>query len=275
MWICPACQSPLTLAERTYSCNQGHTFDRAKEGYVNLLLAQHKRSKEPGDNKEMVNARRAFLQQDYYQPLALHLAQLIGKYHVGRELAVFDVGCGEGYYLNCIIQSLLEASDMQITSGALDISKIAVQKAAKKYPDSHFAVASSFNLPVANDSQQAIIQIFAPSSADEVYRVLAEEGLWIQINPAPEHLQQLKKCIYDVPAEHKAIAPVPDGFDVLYDSELNFEFTLQSPHMRLNLLMMTPYYWTAPKDKVEVILATLERVKAHFSVRVLQKVTLS
>ncbi|MFQ3199262.1 MAG: 23S rRNA (guanine745-N1)-methyltransferase, partial [Paraglaciecola sp.] len=177
MWICPACQSPLTLTERTYSCNQAHAFDRAKEGYVNLLLAQHKRSKEPGDNKEMVNARRAFLQQDYYQPLALHLAKLIGKYHVGQQLAVFDVGCGEGYYLNCIIQSLLEASDMRITSGALDISKIAVQKAAKKYPDSYFAVASSFNLPVANDSQQAIIQIFAPSSENEVYRVLAEEGL--------------------------------------------------------------------------------------------------
>ncbi|MCI2284110.1 hypothetical protein L3081_12860 [Colwellia sp. MSW7] len=68
-YLCPLCQQALILNDNTYRCINNHSFDRAKQGYVNLLPVQFKHSKAPGDNKDMVNARRAFLDKGFYQPL--------------------------------------------------------------------------------------------------------------------------------------------------------------------------------------------------------------
>jgi 23S rRNA (guanine745-N1)-methyltransferase len=280
MWICPACQSPLSLTERTYQCAAGHTYDVAKEGYVNLLLAHHKNSKEPGDNKQMVNARRSFLEQGYYQPLAARMAEILGEYfginnQVDKVTSVphlFDAGCGEGYYLHRILATLNEQSpNSNIIGAGLDISKIAVQKAAKKSPASAFCVASSFAIPVTDASQQGVIQVFAPSSEQEVLRILADNGLWLQVNPAPEHLAELKACVYAAPAEHKAPPAVPDGFELAHEETLTFSFDLATPEMRMNLLMMTPYYWSTSVENTQRIKELLTRVSAHFSLRLLRK----
>lgn len=281
MWTCPACQSPLLLSERTYKCAAGHTYDVAKEGYVNLLLAHHKNSKEPGDNKQMVNARRSFLEQGYYQPLATRMAELLSEYvrsqqHNDEAAAssnVFDAGCGEGYYLHRILTSINEQSQSSKVIGAgLDISKIAVQKAAKKYPESEFCVASSFAIPVPNASQQGVIQVFAPSSEQEILRILDKAGIWLQVNPAPEHLAELKACVYAAPAEHKPSPPVPQGFELAHEETLAFDFELAEPEMRMNLLMMTPYYWSTSVENTQRIKELLTHVSAHFSLRLLRKV---
>ena len=270
MWICPSCQLPLSLLEHSWCCDNGHSYDLAKEGYVNLLLAQHKRSKEPGDNKQMVNARRAFLQEGHYQPLANRLAVLITEYQALAELNLFDAGCGEGYYLHSIVDSL-KAQNINVRAGGIDISKIAVQKAAKRYPENTFAVASSYNLPLADNSQDAIVQIFAPSSDAEIKRVLKEQGIWLQVNPAAQHLQQLKQMLYDQPLQHKNQDDVPEGFSVLQEQTLSFELQLDNPQQRMNLLMMTPFYWSARQDKVDSMLATMGEVSVDFSIRILNQ----
>ena len=59
-WRCPLCGAPLA-GDVTLKCPSGHCFDRAKEGYWHLLPVQNTRTKAPGDSKEMVAARRAFL----------------------------------------------------------------------------------------------------------------------------------------------------------------------------------------------------------------------
>jgi 23S rRNA (guanine745-N1)-methyltransferase len=82
--ICPLCRTPLTLENKSQRCANGHSFDIAKEGYVNLLLVQQKKSKEPGDNPEMVKARREFLQAGYYQPLCNAASQLIAPLKAHR-----------------------------------------------------------------------------------------------------------------------------------------------------------------------------------------------
>ncbi|WP_166424814.1 putative RNA methyltransferase [Paraglaciecola sp. 20A4] len=284
MWICPACQSPLTLVERTYKCASGHTYDVAKEGYVNLLLAQHKRSKEPGDNKQMVNARRSFLEQGYYQPLAQRMAEVLEQFSrsvpasdieglaAERLINLFDVGCGEGYYLDHVLTRLNEHQDSFVVKGAgLDISKIAVQKAAKKYSASEFCVASSFAIPIPDASQQGVIQVFAPSSEQEILRVLDDDGVWLQVNPAAEHLAELKACVYAAPAEHKSALPVPAGFELCHEETVTFSFTLDSSDMRLNLLMMTPYYWSTSVQNTQRIKDLLTNVSAQFSLRLLRK----
>ncbi|MBW6453984.1 MAG: hypothetical protein K0A92_09425, partial [Methyloprofundus sp.] len=100
-YICPICQTPLVniLPAQSYECVNNHRFDIAKEGYINLLPAQHKKSKEPGDSKEMMRARRNFLEAGFYQPLAQAISSIIDQYLADTpKLHILDMGCGEGYY---------------------------------------------------------------------------------------------------------------------------------------------------------------------------------
>lgn len=282
IWKCPACQAELLLNNNVLRCENNHTYDVAKEGYVNLLLANQKRSKEPGDNKAMINARRAFLEQGYYQPLADELAALISQHqsnnHLQTQVNLFDAGCGEGYYLNRIKQTLKEilaaqqtGNDWSVNASGCDISKVAIQKAAKKYRDSHFAVASTFHLPVSDASQTALIQVFAPAGTEEIHRVLQPGGLWLQVNPAPNHLQQLKSQIYNTAEQHPVKPISASHFTVISDTTLTFDMTFHNSDDKMNLLMMTPFYWSASEQAKQRIQQSLSNVTCHFHIQVLQK----
>ncbi len=270
MWICPACRAPLSIENRTWRCSQNHSFDVAKEGYVNLLLPQHKRSKEPGDSKDMIHARRTFLSHDYYRPLAEHISQNICNYCDGDKLKIFDAGCGEGYYLAQVARVLAEQGRQGHYLGC-DIAKVAVAKAAKAMPQGQFCVASSFAIPLADNSLNAVIQVFAPSAAQEVLRVLEPGGIWIAVNPAAHHLKQLKSFVYEQVQNHSASVAQPEGFSVLERKELQFEFQLQSPDLRQALLKMTPFYWSASEEAKAQFMDFEGPCQAHFDIQVLQK----
>ena len=270
-WLCPVCQQTLTWQQSVWRCPQMHSYDRAKEGYVNLLLAQHKNSKDPGDNKDMVLARRAFLEEDHYLPLASKIGELLHTYCDQQgTLHVFDAGCGEGYYLAKIKQQLV-AAGRNINASASDISKPAIQKAAKKHPDIAYAVASSFSLPLASASQNALIQVFAPASPSEIQRVLADKGYWLSVNPAPEHLFALKQRVYDTPEKHPLDNTVPEGFNLILQTRLSFDIALDTLQQRQNLLMMTPFYWTISANKKRLLLDDLHAVSTDFDIKVMQK----
>lgn len=273
-WKCPSCANVLTLHDRSWSCSNGHVYDVAKEGYVNLLLAQHKNSKQPGDNKEMVAGRRGFLEHGYYQPLADSIGNIFTQYlstlNNQTQVCFFDAGCGEGYYMDQVSQAC-QLADYQIEFSGLDISKFAVQKAAKRYSNYHFSVASTFQLPLLNDSQDAILQIFAPSSEIEIHRVLKTKGIWITVNPAANHLSQLKQALYDTPTEHKTSHIEPAGMSLVKQSTLTFDIHLENSQQRKNLLMMTPYYWSATQDKKQGLLKNLKTVTTDFAIKVFAK----
>ena len=95
MLACPICSEPLNTVDNGVVCPAGHRFDRARQGYLNLLPVQHKNSRDPGDNQAMVEARRDFLNAGHYAPVAKRLAQLAAGYAPRHWL---DIGCGEGYY---------------------------------------------------------------------------------------------------------------------------------------------------------------------------------
>lgn len=285
-WRCPACKESLQLSNNQWICSEHHSFDIAKEGYVNLLLAQHKNSKQPGDNKDMVNARRAFLAQGHYLPLANTIADILHK-HLSPETfdaktaTILDAGCGEGYYLESITNNILKRFDddtkPNIYASGIDISKHAILKAAKKYkptPFGHFnfAVASCFDLPILDFSQNALIQIFAPAKSEEVARVLNKQGIWISVTPASEHLYELKSMVYDKPAMHSVDEAVPSGFSLLSQQEVRFDISLAKSIDRQNLLMMTPFYWTISESKKHALLSDLHMTQAHFNISVLQKI---
>jgi 23S rRNA (guanine745-N1)-methyltransferase len=94
-YSCPLCHAPLERRDNSFICPQRHQFDLAKEGYVNLLPVQFKRSRDPGDSAEMMQARRAFLDAGHYQPLRDAICAYL---HTFAPTDLLDIGCGEGYY---------------------------------------------------------------------------------------------------------------------------------------------------------------------------------
>ncbi len=115
MLICPLCRAPLHDHDQGVACSAGHRFDRARQGYLNLLPVQHKKSRDPGDNQAMVEARRRFLDAGHYAPIRERLAALAVDRAPTRWL---DIGCGEGYYSARLAEALPAAEGY-----ALDISR--------------------------------------------------------------------------------------------------------------------------------------------------------
>ena len=147
-YSCPLCHAPLSRSDNHYSCPQRHQFDLAKEGYVNLLPVQFKRSRDPGDSAEMMQARRAFLDAGHYQPLRDAIAERLRHY---APTDLLDIGCGEGYYTHAF-------AAIASRSWGLDVSKPAIRAAAKRYPQVNFCVASSQRLPFSDASFDAVVR---------------------------------------------------------------------------------------------------------------------
>jgi 23S rRNA (guanine745-N1)-methyltransferase len=270
-WQCPSCSELLSLNAKVWQCDNGHTFDCAKEGYVNLLLAQHKNSKAPGDSKEMVVARQQFLAQGHYRPLADKIGAIVADFVNNKTpLSLLDAGCGEGYYTGQVLDKLVQQGVSVIASG-IDISKPAIIQAAKRKKNIQFAVASTYQIPLASESQDAAIQVFAPSSETEIQRILKAEGIWVTVNPAKDHLFELKQLVYDKPAKHDSHGQIPGGFNRVSEFGARFEVKLCNQQQRENLLMMTPFYWSISADKKRQVLEMLGSVTTDFIISVYKK----
>lgn len=270
-WRCPICNESLTLVERTWVCVNRHSFDRAKEGYVNLLLVNRKHSADPGDNKAMLDSRRYFLQQGFYAPLAEALGAAIREHFPNTEqaLTVLDAGCGEGYYLNQLVQSL----GANVQGYGTDISRAAMRLAAKQYPALSFAVASSFAVPLPDASVDVLVRVFAPAAEAEIVRVLKPGGLYLWAYPAAQHLFELRQLIYDAPQPHTVEELPPlDNMQECPPLSVNYPVTLPDQASIAALLHMTPYYWSASAEKQADChhLASLD-LTVDFAVRMMRK----
>ena len=272
MWQCPLCQAPIALTSSVIKCSNNHSFDKAKAGYVNLLPVQFKKSKSPGDDKNMVRARRDFHLQQGYAPLKQKMVALLAQHgHANAQpFVVYDAGCGEGSYLNACVEGLNKQGFNTLGAGS-DIAKIAVELAAKAFKNEQFVVASSFDLPLQDESIDAAIQVFAPGSSEQYHRVLKADGLLMTVDPAPQHLIELKALIYDKPEFHKVSGVTRNGFSRISDETLSFTLPLTSEAQRIALIKMTPYYWSLPAQKLTHIVQQLNQVTASFSIQLFRK----
>ena len=237
IWACPVCKSPLIhTQQREWHCEKNHSFDVAKEGYTNLLLAHQKSSSDPGDTKAMMANRRAFLSAGHYEPLANKLSEVLSQ-HLKPEANLLDSGCGEGYYLQ---QLLKQRSDLHLFG--IDISRDATKLASRQLKGADFAVASSFELPVLLSSVDALLRVFAPGDTDEVMRVLKPKGVFVVVSPGPRHLFALKALIYKEAQEHSPPAQ-PKGFQLLDEQQVSYQLTIKGREAIKQLLSMTPFYW--------------------------------
>lgn len=243
MFICPVCGNLLQKEEKAYTCPKGHNYDLAKEGYVYLLPPNKKHSKDPGDNKQMVAARRAFLETGLYQPFSDELDRLALEYlGENRSPVVLDAGCGEGYYTGRLALALGERARVF----GFDISKCAVRAAAKRYREIAFAVGSSFGIPFAGAAADLVVNVFAPIVPGELARVVKPGGHLILAVPGERHLYGLKEILYEHPYENPYKETEYPGFTFLQRTAVAREITITDPQTMLNLFAMTPYYIGKP-----------------------------
>jgi 23S rRNA (guanine745-N1)-methyltransferase len=239
---CPLCHERLLHDDHSMVCASNHRFDRAREGYLNLLPVQQKNSLDPGDDADMVAARRSFLEAGYYAPFRDTLKGIIEPLHAGVTL---DSGCGEGWYT----QILREVSSDIV---ALDISKHAVKRAAKRMTEATWMVASSNDIPLYDGSVDVMTAIFSPVQVTEAARVLDDYGSLVIAAPGEKHLWELRDALYPEVRAHepeKWLDTLDSAFTLQLESALHFSFTLpDNPSVR-NLLQMTPHYWRASRER--------------------------
>ena len=238
--ICPLCVGKLARQERTWQCENRHSFDIARQGYVNLLPVQQKRSLQPGDTKEQVASRRAFLDGGFYAPIRDALCRLALDH--GCAGPILDVGCGEGYYSTALAR-VLDASLV-----GLDISKEAVRCAAGRYKDALWLCASAARLPLADHSTGLITSLFALTIPEEFLRVLRPDGAFIQVLAAEDHLLGLKSIIYpQLNRKEKDSVPSLPGFRLVESRRVKFSFTVEGEQV-MQLLSMTPHVYRIGKE---------------------------
>ena len=248
--ICPICGGELHRKERGYCCDKNHSFDMARQGYVNLLPVQQKRSLHPGDTREQVLGRRAFLESGCYAPISNALNETAKE--LGAVGPILDVGCGEGYYS----ARLAEALGAELTG--LDISKEAVRCAAAKYKGPQWLCGTAAHLPVADHSAGIVTSLFALTMAEEFKRVLRPDGLFFQVLAAEDHLLGLKSIIYpELKFKEKNTIPEVPGFELVKSVPIRFTFTVEGEQVQ-NLLGMTPHVFRITKEGAERLAATTQ-----------------
>ena len=260
MVICPICSAPLRADGSALRCEVGHCFDRARQGYVNLLTVQQKHSLHPGDTREMVLARRSFLNAGFYEPIAQKLRELTERFAPDAE-SVLDVGCGEGYYLSHLTHIKERVG--------IDISKEAVRYAAGRDKQAQWYTATASHLPFSDGSFDCLLSMFALTMDEEYARVLGEKGLFIQVLAGETHLPALKQIIYPTILEKEKPIPTPKGFELLHRECLEFDFTLEDGERVAQLLSMTPHVWRISKEGADRLAQTKrleERAQVRFSV---------
>ena len=247
-FLCPICSLPLSRDGKTYRCEKNHSFDIARQGYVNLLPVQQKHSLNPGDTREQVLSRRSFLESGAYRPIVEAVcAAALGH---GAAGPVLDVGCGEGYYA----VQVADALNAQLVG--LDISKEAVRCAAAKYKGHDWVCGTAAHLPVADGSVGLLMSMFALTMPEEFRRVMKPDGLFIQVLAAQDHLMGLKQIIYpEILLKEKDSVPQIPGFELAESVGVSFEFTAEGEQIG-NLLSMTPHFWRISAEGAKRLAAT-------------------
>lgn len=262
--MCPVCRQALVLKDKTWRCASNHSYDVAKQGYVNLHVVQHKHSKNPGDTPESVQARRGFLSAGFYALLQQAVVKIIANLKIENLL---DIGCGEGYYTDAMQSEVLQCV-------GVDIAKNAVQVAAKLNKDVTWVVGTGAVLPVLDASIDLCTSLFSPIPEQEILRVLKDQGYLMVVTPATEHLYAMREALFEEvnPHEpHKFVEQLSANFELIQDVVIDAPMSLQQQDLK-NLIAMTPYAYKAkPELRQTLEQNTKFNLKAQFQIYLFQK----
>ncbi len=244
--ICPVCNKDLFPDANTLKCEKGHCFDRAKEGYVNLIAGNHKKGSLIGDNRDMALSRRSFLEKGYFDPLVNELVAIIKEQNIPCP-DILDICCGEGYYSHKIKESL------PCNMKGFDISKEMVRLAAKRKDGTDYFVANLSRIPVKDSSVDIAFHLFAPFHEKEFKRIISDKGIIITTVAGENHLFEMKEILYDSPYKNDEAPPETKELILKGKRKVTRKIHLSSKEDIYALFKMTPYYYrTSDKDKAKL-----------------------
>ncbi|AWK49583.1 rRNA (guanine-N1)-methyltransferase [Clostridium beijerinckii] len=253
--LCPVCKEKLIkdVSNKTYRCENNHSYDIAKEGYVNLLISNQKNSKNPGDSKEMVLSRVEFLSMDYYKPISDKINEMIVEClgaDNNKNFNIMDLGCGEGYYLTNL-KNYMDNKNIKANYYGIDVSKEAVKYASKTNKECVWAVGNNFHIPSNDKTVDCILSVFSPIDINECNRVLKDDGVFVRVLPRTNHLIQLRNIIYsEVHLNEKVYKASDEENEYIKESNVTFDINLNKEEI-LSLLKMTPHYWKSTAENKE------------------------
>jgi 23S rRNA (guanine745-N1)-methyltransferase len=205
---CPVCGDDLTGTDAALRCPAGHSFDIARQGYVNLVPGR-------ADTPEMVEARDLFLRAGHFRPLTAALAEEAASIAESPARgAVVDLGAGTGHHLSGMLDALPEAQGI-----AIDASAAALRRAARAHERAAAVGADAWKpLPLRDGIATIVLSVFAPRNAGEMARVLAPAGQLLAVTPTTRHLHELVGPL--------GLLSVPDDKEDRLDEQLSSHFTL-------------------------------------------------
>lgn len=223
--VCPVCRAPVAIKGGALGCGSGHSFDIAREGYVNLLPGRSKAS--TADTAEMVAARKAFLGSGPFEPLLTEVARAAAA-AVDEDVpgVVLDAGGGTGEYLARVLDALPQRGGV-----VLDISKLACRVATRVVPSSGVVVSDVWrSLPLRDRSAAIVLDVFSPRNAAEFHRVLSRDGALIVVTPTSLHLASLVSAmgLLSVDPDKKArlVEQLGDLFELETETLVTSELSL-------------------------------------------------
>ncbi|MHB8463948.1 MAG: putative RNA methyltransferase [Acidimicrobiales bacterium] len=260
-WVCPVCRAPLQLDGAQMSCPSGHGFDVARQGYVNLLVAGQRRSRQPGDSAEMVTARQRFLATGAYDRMTSAIARVTARAALGAHErygaapTVVDIGCGDGHHTRQIAANVTSGASgldpLDARMCGIDVAKGAVAAAARAHRSGWYAVASAADVPVGPATVDVALNVFGPVVPSELARVLNGHGTAVVVHPGPRHLAALRHLVYAEPRQHLTKDPLrhaSEWFAPAGRVTVTFPLVIDDAATLRDLFAMTPYRWHAPPD---------------------------
>lgn len=258
IFACPICHSSMKVWEsKSLICSNHHTFDFAKQGYINFTSNSIKTKY----SKELFEARRKLITEGaFYRPLNHGIAKMINE-HVGeaREtISILDTGCGEGSHLSTICDMVRSDFFKSVVGVGIDISKEGIMAASKNYSNKIWVVADLANTPFKNKQFDVIVNILSPSNYAEFNRLLKLDGLVIKIVPQSGYLKELRDLLFHKPEKQnysnaETVERFNKSFQFVDSLRLSYTMNLNQSSLQW-LVQMTPLTWTATKERVKSFL---------------------
>ncbi|WP_049539088.1 putative RNA methyltransferase [Streptococcus sp. 959] len=246
-FACPICQENLTLVEGSLKCNNRHSFDLAKFGYVNLA-PQIKQS--ANYDKENFQNRQQILEAGFYQAILDAISDLLASSE--NTETILDIGCGEGFY-----SRKLQENHPDKTFYAFDISKDSVQIAAKSEPNwaVNWFVGDLARLPIKDASMDILLDIFSPANYGEFRRVLSKDGILIKVIPTENHLKEIRQRVQDQLtnkdySNQDIKNHFQEHFTILSNQTASLTKTITAEQLQA-LLSMTPLLFHVDQSKID------------------------
>lgn len=245
---CPICGNSMSVVDlKSFRCLQNHSFDFARQGYINLLTTPSKTKYD----KQLFESRRYLMDEhSFFGPVIGKIGEIIQTYTNYNKLVILDTGSGDGTHLSNI-RNILNDSDIDVTGVGIDIAKEGIIVAAKYHPKLIWCVADLAKSPFRDGSFHIIMNILSPSNYEEFNRLLKEDGIIIKVIPRSDYLKELRTFFYknsdkQTYSNIDIIQHFKDRTQFIHQESVKYVTTLNRDALKA-LIEMSPLTWDIDK----------------------------